>query len=182
MNDNSGGFLVKKVNIKKLAFAGILTAFAVIGSFVSIPVGVSKCAPVQHFVNILSAVFLGPFWAVGIAFSSSLLRNFMGIGSLLAFPGSMLGALFSGVLYRLMGKLTFAYLGELIGTSIIGALVSYPVAKYIIGNNKSAVFGFVLPFSISCAGGTVLAILIITALKRSGTIDKFICVSRENSL
>ena len=53
---------------KKLALAGVLTALAIVGSFISVPVAGSKCAPVQHMVNILAAVTLGPAWGVGIAF------------------------------------------------------------------------------------------------------------------
>ena len=81
-------------SIKKLALAGVLCAVAVVGSvFVSFPVFGSKCAPVQHMVNILCAVFLGPWYGVAVAFAASLLRNLLGVGSLLAFPGSMCGAL-----------------------------------------------------------------------------------------
>lgn len=75
----------------KLAVAGLLTAAAVAGSLLSVPVAGSKCAPVQHMVNVFAAVILGPWWGVGIAFCASFLRNLMGIGSLLAFPGSMVG-------------------------------------------------------------------------------------------
>lgn len=45
---------------RTLAIAGVFTAVAVVGSFLSVPVAGSKCAPVQHMVNILSAVILGP--------------------------------------------------------------------------------------------------------------------------
>ena len=84
---------------QKLAFAGLLTALAVVGSFLSVPVAGSKCAPVQHMVNILAAVTLGPWWGVGIAFGASLLRNLLGLGSLMAFPGSMVGAACCGIVY-----------------------------------------------------------------------------------
>ena len=77
-------------NTKKLALAGVLTALAIVGSFLSFPIAGSKCAPVQHMVNIFAAVLLGPGWGVGIAFCASLLRNILGIGSLMAFPGSTL--------------------------------------------------------------------------------------------
>ena len=80
--------------VKKLAMAGVLTAVAVVGSLLSFPIFGSKCAPVQHMVNILAAVVLGPGWGVGIAFCASLLRNLLGLGSLMAFPGSMIGALY----------------------------------------------------------------------------------------
>lgn len=83
---------MKKTNIHKLVFAAVLVALAVVGSLVSFPIGASKCAPVQHLVNIIGAVFLGPAWAVGVGFTAALLRNLLGLGSLLAFPGSMVGA------------------------------------------------------------------------------------------
>ena len=35
---------------KKLALAGVLTALAIVGSFISVPVAGSNCAPVQHMV------------------------------------------------------------------------------------------------------------------------------------
>ncbi len=38
--------------VYRLSLAGLFTALAVVGSFISIPVGGSKCAPVQHMVNI----------------------------------------------------------------------------------------------------------------------------------
>ena len=38
-------------NTKKLALAGVLTALAIVGSFLSFPVAGSKCAPVQHMVQ-----------------------------------------------------------------------------------------------------------------------------------
>ena len=83
---------MKKTNIHKLVFAAVLVALAVVGSLVSFPIGASKCAPVQHLVNIIGAVFLGPAWAVGVGFTAALLRNLLELGSLLAFPGSMVGA------------------------------------------------------------------------------------------
>ena len=85
---------------RKLTLAGILAAMAVLGGVFSFPVLGSRCAPVQHLVNILAAVFLGPVWAVGVAFAASLLRNIAGLGSLMAFPGSMIGALLCGLAYH----------------------------------------------------------------------------------
>ena len=77
---------MKKSNTKKLALAGVLCAVAVVGSMFSFPVFGSKCAPVQHMVNVLCAVLLGPWYGVGAAFVASLLRNLLGLGSLMAFP------------------------------------------------------------------------------------------------
>lgn len=80
-------------------------AVAVVGSVFSFPVFGSKCAPVQHMVNILCAVLLGPYYGVGVAFVASLLRNLLGLGSLMAFPGSMFGALLCGIVFHKTNKL-----------------------------------------------------------------------------
>ena len=99
---------MKKTNIHKLVFAAVLVALAVVGSLISFPIGASKCAPVQHLVNIIGAVFLGPAWAVGIGFTAALLRNLLGLGSLLAFPGSMVGAFVAGMLYKYIMSASFS--------------------------------------------------------------------------
>ena len=153
---------MKKTNIHKLVFAAVLVALAVVGSLVSFPIGASKCAPVQHLVNIIGAVFLGPAWAVGVGFTAALLRNLLGLGSLLAFPGSMVGAFVAGMLYKYIKKLPAAYVGELFGTSVLAAITVY-----------------ILPFFVSCAGGTVLAIVIVTALKKAKVFDNFLGFSKE---
>lgn len=163
----------KNVNVRKLALAGILIAVGIVCSPLSIPVGASKCAPVQHFINILSGVFLGPGYAVCMAFVTSLLRNLMGTGTLLAFPGSMCGALLCGLLYRHGKRLPLAYLGELIGTSVIGGLLSYPIAAFLMGN-EWAVFAFVVPFFISSLGGTILAAIMVTAMKKMKVFDIYL--------
>lgn len=164
---------MKNVNVKKLALAGILIAAGIVCSPLSVPVGASRCAPVQHFINILSGVFLGPGYAVCMAFVTSLLRNLMGTGTLLAFPGSMCGALLCGLLYRYGKRLPLAYLGELFGTSAIGGLLSYPVAAFIMGND-CAVFAFVIPFFISSLGGTILGIILVTAMKKMKIFDIYL--------
>mgnify|MGYP000054061383 len=42
----------RTLSIRKIAMAGVLVAVAVAGSLISFPVAGSKCAPVQHMVNI----------------------------------------------------------------------------------------------------------------------------------
>ena len=95
----------KKISTKKLALAGVLIAVAVAGSTFSFPIAGSKCAPVQHFVNVVGAVFLGPVLNVLVAFIASLIRNLAGLGSPLAFPGSMVGALLSALVFKYSKKL-----------------------------------------------------------------------------
>lgn len=160
------------INTKKLALSAFFAAVAVVGSTFSIPVFGAKCSPVQHLVNVLCAIFLGPGYGVGAAFVASLIRNLMGLGSFLAFPGSMCGAFLSGVMYRYFKKMPTAYIGEVFGTGVIGGILSYPVAAFIMGNSSAGIFTFVIPFLISTVGGTILAIVITMALKQLDLIER----------
>ena len=160
----------------RLALAGMLCGVAVVGSMISFPVFSSKCAPVQHMVNVLAGVALGPLYALGMAFCASLIRNLLGLGSLLAFPGSMCGALLCGLLWRKTGRLPAAVLGEIIGTGLIGGLLAYPVAVAFMGVNAGAVayYAYVVPFLVSTAVGAGLSGLVLSAMLRSGLLKKFI--------
>lgn len=124
---------MKQFGTRKLCYAGILCAVAVVGSFFYIPVFGSKCVPVQHMVNILCAVLLGPFYGVGVAFCASLIRNLLGIGSLMAFPGSMFGALLCGLMFWKTKNIPLTLLAEVFGTAILGGLCAYPVAILFMG-------------------------------------------------
>lgn len=154
----------------KTALAGLLTALAVTGSLLSFPVAGSKCAPVQHMVNILAAVTLGPWWGVGIAFGASLLRNLMGLGSLMAFPGSMVGAFCCGMVYAKLKNVPLTCLAEAVGTGILGALAAYPVAKLFMGAEPAGLFVYVVPFLVSTAAGSILAYLLVTVLEKGGVL------------
>lgn len=113
---------MKKSNILKLTLAGMLCAVAVVGSLFSFPVFGSKCAPIQHVINILCAVLLGPLYGVGVAFAASLIRNLTGLGTLLAFPGSMIGALLCGIAYKATKNIPLTLVSEVFGTGVLGGL------------------------------------------------------------
>lgn len=159
-------------SIKKLTLTAFFTAVAVIGSLFSFPVFGSKCAPVQHLVNVLCAVTVGPWWGLAQAFMAALLRNLLGLGSPLAFPGSMCGVLLAGLLYKYGKKLPFAYVGEVFGTGILGGMLSYPIAAFVMGNKEAALFTFVVPFLISTCGGTLIAVAITIPMKASGLLAR----------
>ena len=110
------------MNLKKLTISAMLVAVAVILSSFSIPIGPSRCFPIQHLCNVLAAVFLGPVYGVSMAFCTALIRNLLGTGSLLAFPGSMVGAFVSAMIFKYTRSKIGAYLGEVIGTGILGGM------------------------------------------------------------
>ena len=163
---------MKNLSVKKLALAGMFCALAVVGSVFSFPIFGSKCAPVQHMVNILCAVLLGPYYGVGVAFVASLLRNLLGLGSLMAFPGSMFGALLCGLTYHKAKQLLPTLVAEVFGTSILGGLCAYPVAILLMGKSAGdiAFYAYIIPVLVSTAGGAVIAGVLLFSLQRSGAL------------
>lgn len=155
------------MKLRRLTLSALFVGVGTIaGHLIFIPVGVAKCYPVQHTINVLSAVILGPYYAVLNAFAISLLRNIMGTGSLLAFPGSMIGAFLAGIVYRKSGRQFHALVGEVFGTGILGGIAAYPIAKYIIGKEVAALF-FVVPFLVSTLGGSIIGYMILRYLSKT---------------
>ena len=161
-----------KINSKKLAIAGVFCAVSVVGSLFSFPVFGSKCSPVQHMVNILCAVLLGPGYSLGAAFAASLIRNLVGLGSLMAFPGSMFGALMCGVVYAKTKNIFGTLIGEVFGTAVLGGLCAYPIAILFMGQSAAglAFYAYIIPFLISTAAGAVISTVLIYSLKKSGIL------------
>ena len=163
---------MKNRSVQKLAVAGVFCALAVVGSmFLTFPVFGSKCAPVQHMVNVLCAVFLGPWYGLATAFVASLLRNLLGWGSLLAFPGSMCGALLCGLVYWKTKNLSATLIAEVLGTGVLGGLAAYPVAKGLMGLTPEAYTVYIVPFLISTAAGSILAGILVYALQKNGALN-----------
>ena len=163
---------MNKITTRKLAIAGVLIAVGVVCSPLNFPVGASKCFPVQHLINIIASVFLGPFYGVIMAFITSLLRLATGMGTLLAFPGSMVGALCCGLVYKKCHILSLTCLAEAIGTGFLGALAAYPVALYLMGIAPAGLFVYVVPFLISTVAGSILAFILITVLEKGGVMSQ----------
>lgn len=163
---------MKKSNIQKLAIAGIFCAIAVVGSMFSVPIFGSKCAPVQHMVNILCAVLLGPYYGVGVAFAASLLRVALGLGSLMAFPGSMFGALLCGLIFCKTNRISLTLLAEVFGTSVFGGLCAYSIAILFMGESVGSImfYAYVIPFLISTAAGSAASGILVCVLQRTGVL------------
>ena len=165
---------MKRNQTLKITVAAILCAVAIVGSMFSFPVFGSKCSPVQHMVNVLCAVLLGPWYGLGAAFIASLLRNLLGLGSLLAFPGSMCGALLCGLIYKKFGKIIPTLVAEVFGTGVIGGLLAYPIAIAFMGVSAAnvAFYAYIVPFLISTVAGSLIAGVLVLALQRNGTLTQ----------
>lgn len=154
---------------KQLILMAMFVAIAVAGStFVSFPAGIARAYPIQHAINVIAAVLFGPAGAVMIAFLTGVVRVLTGTGSLLAFPGGMIGAFLAGLLYMKFGKIWLAAVGEIIGTGIIASLIAVPYARILLGTEAAAFF-FMPPFFVSSISGSVLGIIVVSRLVKIQT-------------
>ncbi|HLR22121.1 MAG TPA: energy coupling factor transporter S component ThiW [Pseudogracilibacillus sp.] len=139
---------------RRLTLMAIFVAVGVVGS-IWFPSRLLMMYPIQHTVNVMVAVLLGTRSAVGVAFMIGLLRFLTGTSSLLGFPGGMIGAFCSGLLYRKFQKRRWAVVGEIIGTGVISSLFSVPFSKYVMGISHGAFF-FMPSFMISSVAGALI--------------------------
>lgn len=158
---------------RKLVLAAVFAAVPVILSFVpgSIPVAGAKLLPWQHMANAVAGVVVGPWYAALAATLAAVLRNLFGVGTLLAFPGGIPGALVVGLAYRLWPR-SWVVLLEPVGAGPVGAtLGSLLVAPVFLG--KAIPLATLLPlFLASSVPGAVLGWVVLQALVRARVVPE----------
>ena len=158
-------------NTRSVAYAVILVAIGVVlAPYTSFPIGIAKVNPTQHFVNVVGAVLLGPWWAVAIAAIIGVIRNVMGVGTLLAFPGGMIGAFLAGFLYRKTRKVVLGAVGEVIGTGFIAPVVSALFVAPVLMGKAIPLLALVPSFFFSTLAGAVLGVLAVNLLRRADIV------------
>jgi len=157
----------QKMSIRKLTIMSLLVSIAVAGStFISIPTGIARAYPVQHAINVIGAIILGPIPTVIVALVTAIIRILTGTGSLLAIPGSVIGALCAGLAYKYSRKMWLAGLGEVIGTGLLASLVAVPYAKILIGTSVASLF-FMPAFLTSSTIGAILGVAVASNLRKT---------------
>jgi len=161
-----------KTDTRSVAYAVVLVAIGVaLAPYTSFPIGIAKVNPTQHFVNVVGAVLLGPWWAVIIAAIIGIIRNVMGVGTLLAFPGGMIGAFLAGILYQQTRKLLLGATGEVIGTGIIAPVVSALFVAPVLMGKAIPLFALIPSFLASTLGGAIIGVLAIKLLQRADIVQ-----------
>ena len=151
-----------------VAYSVALAALAVALSPISIPVGVAKLSPFQHFINVMAGALVGPWWGLATALVTSLVRNALGFGTPLAFPGSVFGVVLAGLAFRYTRNIYFTALGEVIGTGLIGATVgALLVAPYLM-HKDIALTVLILPFLLSSLAGAAFGAYGLYILRQLG--------------
>lgn len=130
-------------------------------------------APMSSVVNIVGAVLMGPIYATIMAFSCGLLRMILlGIPPL-ALTGAVFGAFLAGCFYRHRQIIIYAIIGEILGTGIIGSLLSYPIMVLFTGS-RTELFWFIYTprfIGASIIGG-LTAYLLINKLQKFQLIQQ----------
>lgn len=160
------------MDTRRVVLAGICAALPVVLSFVpgSIPVAGAKVLPWQHMTNVIAGVMLGPWYAALAATIAALLRNLFGVGTLLAFPGSIPGAIVVGLAYRLVRK-PWAGLLEPMGTGPIGATLGALVVAPMFMHMATPLPALLIAFLASAIPGALLGYLVLQALNRVGVVQ-----------
>ncbi len=158
-------------HVTKLVFLAMMVALGVV---ISPILRVEGMCPMAHFINVTCAVLLGPWYAFVCALAIGIIRMiFMGIPPL-ALTGAIFGAFLSGMLYRLSrGKLVCAFIGEVIGTGIVGAIVSYPVMTLLWGRTDLTWFFYVPSFIAGTLIGGSIAFLFLKHLQKAKLLSTF---------
>ena len=161
------------MSIRKLTIMALLVAIAVAGStFVSIPTGIARAYPIQHAINVISAILLGPVPTIIIALVTAIIRILTGTGSLLAIPGSVIGAFCAALAYKYSGKPWLTGVGEIVGTGIIASLIAVPYAYILMGTTVAAMF-FMPAFLSSSIIGAILGVAVASSLRNTVLIKNF---------
>ncbi len=159
---------------RKVVLTGMFACLAfVLNTFVYFP----AMAPFQHFVDVLAAVFIGPFYG----FISALLCGLMRMASgrtIQAVTGAVFGPVIGGILYKKTGNIYLVWLGEVIGTGFCGAMASYPLMKLFYGLDAQSPF-YYIPFYIPAAVvGASMGIMVLLLLKKNGLLEKLMAEVR----
>ncbi|MFX0067706.1 MAG: energy coupling factor transporter S component ThiW [Promethearchaeota archaeon] len=166
----------KKATKQTALAASLIAAGIALAPIIWFPFLGAKAYPMQHMINAIGGVFLGPVWAAFIALVIGLVRNFLGIGTIYAMPGGIPGGIIVGLFYFLIVKSgrkkygNLAALTEFIGTVFIGGTLSVYIVAPWIGDFQSvgALIPFWIVFAASSIPGSIIGFIILQVLKGGG--------------
>ncbi len=160
-------------NSNKLLKSGILAMMIALGVVISPILRVEGMCPMAHFINIVCSVLLGPWYSLTCAALIGIIRMaLMGIPPI-ALTGAIFGAFLSGVFYRMTkGNILMAVFGEIVGTGIIGAIISFPVMTIFWGKEGLSLLFYVPSFICGTLIGGSIAFAFLKKLSASGLLSK----------
>ena len=152
-------------NSKAILKMVVLAMMVALGVVISPILRFEGMCPMAHLINIVCSVLMGPWYSLLCATLIGIIRMAtMGIPPI-ALTGAIFGAWLSGVFYRMSkGKILFAVIGEVIGTGIIGAIMSYPVMTLLCGKEGLSWLFYVPSFTCGTLIGGSIAFVFLRKL------------------
>lgn len=161
-----------KTNSKKLALAGVLCAVAVVGSMLQFPVFGSQCAPVQHMVNVICAVFLGPGLRRGRGLPGQPAAQHLRLRQPPGLPRQYVRrpAVRPGLLEDQESARDPGGRGVRHRHHRRPAVLSCGGGLYGRSGRLHRLYAYVVPFLVSTVGGSILAGILVFTLQKSGAL------------
>ncbi len=157
------------MNIKKVCFSAFMSCLSfILSTFVSFPFVV----PFQHFFNVICAVLVGPFYGFLSALLTGCMRMLLTGRPVTAIIGAVVGAFLAGIGYRISQNILLAVAGEILGTGILSAIVSYYAMYYGFGVALTSPFYYIPLFMPASVVGALLGYAALLTMKRSGSLVK----------
>lgn len=156
--------------VRKIVLTGMLACLAfVLNTFVYFP----SMAPFQHFVDVVAAVLLGPWYGCAAAFLCGCLRMLSG-RTIQAIVGAVFGPILGGLLWRKTHNIYLVFVGEVVGTGFCGAMVAYPLMKWFYGLDAQSPFYYIPFYTPSAVVGAAMGVAVVLLLKRTGTLSRML--------
>ncbi|MFR1808174.1 MAG: energy coupling factor transporter S component ThiW [Pygmaiobacter massiliensis] len=160
--------LKTKVATRKMVAAAMFACLAfVLNTCVYFP----SMAPFQHFVDVLAAVFLGPWYGCASALLCGILRMMSG-RTIQAVTGAVFGPILGGLLYRKTKNIWLVFAGEIVGTGFFGAMASYPLMKWFYGLDAQSPFYYIPFYLPSAVVGAAMGVATLLVFQRTGLVDR----------
>lgn len=155
---------------KKLVLTAMFACLAyVLNTFVYFP----AMAPFQHFVDVLAAVLVGPWYGCAGAFLCGIMRMMSG-RTIQAVTGAVFGPVLGGLIYRRTKNIYLVFVGEVIGTGLLGAMSSYPLMKWFYGLDAVSPFYYIPFYTPAAVAGASMGCAVLLVLKRSGILTRML--------
>ena len=151
-------------------------------------------APMSSVMNVIGVALMGPWYGTAMALICGLLRMLLLGVPPLALTGAVFGAFLAGLGYKYSKSIYGAMLGEIIGTGLIGSLLSYPVMVWFTGSVQEMYWFIYTPrFFGGAISGSLIGFLVYQKLKevpkfkqlqayfRGEMIDGTLISKRKNS-
>lgn len=159
---------MSRFSTRKLVLTAMMACLAfVLNTCVYFP----AMAPFQHFVDVVAAALLGPWYACAAAFLCGVMRMMSG-RTIQAVAGAVFGPVLGGLLYRRTRNIWLVWLGEVVGTGLLGALTSYPLMRMFYGLDVQN-WAYYIPFyTPSAVVGGAMGVAVLLILKRTGVLGQ----------